>query len=164
MCTFQSVCWELVTYRKRTGAGVAGLQALIVATLAEIIGTSVDDDGALSPVSVSLPFCRGKSIHLTPTTLLGPITFTKLSLTEPLELPWASVSMLPRSPTWRFSSEGAPWLLPWGLTKTDRRKGSAPRSAWRTGREGLWAAGAYSEGRQASRRGRHRKSGRACHA
>jgi hypothetical protein len=49
-------------------------------------------------------------------TLSGPMILMNLSVTEPLELPWASVSMLPRSPTWRFSSVGAPCVLLCGLT------------------------------------------------
>lgn len=34
----------------------------------------------------------------------------------PFALPWPSVLMLPRSPTWRSESEGEPWPLPKGLT------------------------------------------------
>jgi hypothetical protein len=37
-------------------------------------------------------------------------------VTVPLPLPWASVSKLPRSPTWRFASVGAPCVFPCGLT------------------------------------------------
>jgi hypothetical protein len=49
-------------------------------------------------------------------TLSEPISLMSLSWTLPLELPWPSVLMLPRSPTWRSSSPGAPWVLLWGLT------------------------------------------------
>lgn len=51
-----------------------------------------------------------------PRTLSGPISLMNLSETEPLALPWASVLKLPRSPTWRSLSEGAPWVLLCGLT------------------------------------------------
>jgi hypothetical protein len=57
--------------------------------------------------------CKGR---LTPMTLSCPISLTNLSWTEPLALPWPSVLKLPRSPTWRFSSPGAPCSLPKGLT------------------------------------------------
>ena len=51
-----------------------------------------------------------------PRTLSGPISLMNLSETVPSALPWASVLKLPRSPTWRSLSEGAPWVLLWGLT------------------------------------------------
>ena len=51
-----------------------------------------------------------------PSTLSGPISLMNLSETLPVALPWASVLKLPRSPTWRSLSEGAPWVLLWGLT------------------------------------------------
>jgi hypothetical protein len=54
----------------------------------------------------------------TPKTLCSPINLMKLSLTLPLELPWASVLKLPRSPTWRSESDGAPCCLPCGLSTT----------------------------------------------
>ena len=38
----------------------------------------------------------------------------------PLEWPWSSVLKLPRSPTWRSVSEGAPCCLLWGLTVRSR--------------------------------------------
>ena len=40
---------------------------------------------------------------------------------EPTALPCASVWMLPRSPTWRSSSFGAPWVLEKGLTVDGQR-------------------------------------------
>jgi len=50
-----------------------------------------------------------------PITLSGPINLMSLSVVEPLPFPWPSVSKLPKSPTWRVSSWGAPWVFPWGL-------------------------------------------------
>ena len=38
----------------------------------------------------------------------------------PLEWPWSSVLKLPRSPTWRSVSEGAPCCLLKGLTVRNR--------------------------------------------
>jgi hypothetical protein len=52
----------------------------------------------------------------TPKTLCSPINLTCSSVMVPLALPWPSVLMLPRSPTWRSLSEGEPWGLPKGLT------------------------------------------------
>lgn len=49
-------------------------------------------------------------------TLSWPMSLMSLSVTEPWALPWPSVLKLPKSPTWRSSSEGAPCSLPWGLT------------------------------------------------
>lgn len=54
--------------------------------------------------------------QLTPITLWGPINLMSLSVTVPWPLPWASVLKFPRSPTWRISSPGAPWVLLNGLT------------------------------------------------
>jgi len=91
----------------RAGAGIAGLERLLVSALTKIVGTSVDDDGTLECVSNN----EDREFHpriRTPITLSGPISLTNLSLTVPLALPWASVLMLPRSPTWRTSSSGAP--------------------------------------------------------
>lgn len=49
-------------------------------------------------------------------TLSEPMSLISLSVTVPLALPWPSVLKLPKSPTWRSSSLGAPWVLLWGLT------------------------------------------------
>lgn len=65
------------------------------------------------------------------------MSLMNLSVTVPLELPWASVSMLPRSPTWRFSSVGAPWVLPWGLTGGRYRVSFYPTGKCWEGREPL---------------------------
>jgi len=56
-------------------------------------------------------------------TLSGPITLINLSSTLPLEFPSESVSIFPRSPTWRSVSVGAPWVFLNGLTgnKTEGR-------------------------------------------
>ncbi len=74
------------------------------------------DDSPLVNISICSLYSGAPFWGHTPTTLSGPMSLMKLSDTLPLELPWASVSMLPRSPTWRFSSPGAPCVLPWGLT------------------------------------------------
>jgi hypothetical protein len=116
---------------------VTGLEGVWVSSLAEVVGAGVDDDGAL----VELAFClillflrplnlekvaqgykreMGVWEHgrreLTPMTLSGPMSLISLSVVVPVEFPWASVLKLPRSPTWRSSSVGAPWFLPRGLT------------------------------------------------
>jgi hypothetical protein len=52
----------------------------------------------------------------TPRTLCSPINLTCESLMLPLPFPWPSVLKLPKSPTWRTSSEGAPCVLLKGLT------------------------------------------------
>lgn len=83
----------------RTGAGVASLEGFLVATLAEIVGAGVDDDGALEGQVSCVHVSRAIHVQRTPMTLWGPISLTRLSETEPLALPWPSVSMLPRSPT-----------------------------------------------------------------
>jgi len=73
----------------RAGAGVAGLQGLLIATLAEVISAGVDDNGALEEqrtLAITVwhrTGCEGR----TPMTLSGPISLTNLSLTVPLELP-----------------------------------------------------------------------------
>jgi len=46
---------------------------------------------------------------------VGPYNLTNLSVIEPFAKPEASVLMLPKSPTWRFSSDGPPWVLEKGL-------------------------------------------------
>jgi hypothetical protein len=75
----------------------------------------MDDHGALQKdQDFSVYLYLG--IRHTPITLSGPINLMSLSVTEPLLLPWASVSKLPRSPTWRVSSVGAPCVFPNGLT------------------------------------------------
>ena len=38
---------QMLHTASRAGAGVTGLQGLLVATLAEIVGAGVDDDGSL---------------------------------------------------------------------------------------------------------------------
>jgi len=50
-----------------------------------------------------------------PTMLVGPFKEMKLSLKEMVAVPYSSLSMFPRSPTCLTESEGAPWLLPYGL-------------------------------------------------
>lgn len=87
-----------------------------MATLAEIVGTGVNDDGALHTNQHLFSLTGKNPARHTPTTLWGPISLISLSVVEPLALPWPSVSTLPRSPTWRASSVGAPWFWPWGLT------------------------------------------------
>ena len=99
----------------RAGTSVASLLGLLVAALAEVVGAGVADDGALIDVSCAGRECARGSKR-TPMTLSEPISLMSLSWTLPLELPWPSVLMLPRSPTWRSSSPGAPWVLLWGLT------------------------------------------------
>jgi len=42
----------------RAGAGVASLERLLVATLAEVIGAGVDDDGALRALAFGHPTPR----------------------------------------------------------------------------------------------------------
>jgi hypothetical protein len=61
----------------------------------------------------SVPLC---TTMVRPSTLCGPMSLTCLSVMVPLARPSASVLKLPRSPTWRSSSSGAPWVLLWGLT------------------------------------------------
>lgn len=66
------------------------------------------------------PSAQGSAVQgnrgLTPRTLSAPISLTRRSCMVPTELPSASVLKLPRSPTWRSSSVGAPCVLPKGLT------------------------------------------------
>jgi hypothetical protein len=102
----------------RTRASVTRLLGLLVAALAEVVGAGVDDDGALRKVSLpsliqKFPKTLGRVVvqgegRLTPITLSDPISLISLSSWLPWQLPWPSVLKLPRSPTWRSSSEGAP--------------------------------------------------------
>lgn len=75
------------------------------------------------PISFLLSFSkRVMNIVLhTPKTLSGPISLMNLSVIVSLTLPWPSVLKFPRSPTWRSSSPGAPWVLLKGLTDSSRR-------------------------------------------
>ena len=66
----------------------------------------------------SVPLC---TTIVLPSTLSGPMSLTRLSVMLPWEWPWSSVLKLPRSPTWRSVSEGAPCCLLKGLT--GRRRG-----------------------------------------
>ncbi len=61
----------------------------------------------------SVPAC---TTMVRPRTLSGPISLTCSSVMEPFALPWPSVLKLPRSPTWRSLSAGAPCVLEKGLT------------------------------------------------
>lgn len=47
--------------------------------------------------------------------LKGPFKEIKLSVRERVAVPYSSLSMFPRSPTCLTESEGAPWVLPYGL-------------------------------------------------
>jgi len=69
----------------RASAGVARLQRLLVASLAEVVSAGVADDGPLATVSI----CASKYSlgEHTPMTLSGPMILINLSVTEPLELP-----------------------------------------------------------------------------
>ena len=61
----------------------------------------------------SVPAC---TTMVRPRILSGPISLTCLSVMLPLALPLPSVEKLPRSPTWRSLSSGAPCVLLRGLT------------------------------------------------
>ena len=65
----------------------------------------------------SVPLC---TTIVLPSTLSGPMSLTRLSVMLPWEWPWSSVLKLPRSPTWRSVSEGAPCCLLKGLTMRSR--------------------------------------------
>jgi hypothetical protein len=68
----------------RSSSGVSGLQGLFVTSLAEIISSGVDDNGALRNVSLY------SSLQLeehTPMTLSAPINLMSLSVVVPLPLP-----------------------------------------------------------------------------
>lgn len=56
----------------------------------------------------------------TPKTLSGPINLTCSSVMVPSALPCPSVWKLPRSPTWRSLSVGAPCVLEKGLTGLEK--------------------------------------------
>ena len=66
--------------------------------------------------SISVRMVVVMVIERTPITLSEPINLISLSDTLPWALPWPSVLKLHKSPTWRSSSSGAPWVLLWGLT------------------------------------------------
>jgi hypothetical protein len=68
----------------RSSSGVSGLQRLFVTSLAEIISSGVDDNGALRNVSLH-PSLRIEE-H-TPMTLSAPINLMSLSVVVPLPLP-----------------------------------------------------------------------------
>ena len=118
---------------------VPRLLALLGAASAQVVGAGVHDDGALFTFEKgpSRLACGrddgggadggrgelrmgkswgGRRLKLTPKTLSGPISLIRGSVCEPLAQPWPSVLKLPRSPTWRSESEGAPWVLEKGLT------------------------------------------------
>jgi hypothetical protein len=68
----------------RASSGVSGLQGLFITSLAEIISSRVDDNGALRNVSLY------PSLQLeehTPMTLSAPINLMSLSVVVPLPLP-----------------------------------------------------------------------------
>ena len=65
----------------------------------------------------SVPAC---TTMVRPSTLSEPMSLIWLSDREPLALPWLSVLKLPRSPTWRLVSVGAPCSLEKGLTGASR--------------------------------------------
>jgi hypothetical protein len=50
-----------------------------------------------------------------PRMLKGPFKEIKLSVKEMVAVPYSSLSMFPRSPTCLTESEGAPWVLSYGL-------------------------------------------------
>lgn len=77
----------------------------------------------------SVPAC---TTMVRPMTLWGPMSLTSLSVNEPLPLPCPSVSKLPRSPTWRSLSSGAPCSLPSGLTVYAELE-AAPIQCWMVG-------------------------------
>lgn len=47
--------------------------------------------------------------------LKGPFKVMRLSLRAMVAVPYSSLSMFPRSPTCLIESEGAPWVLSYGL-------------------------------------------------
>lgn len=63
-------------------------------------------------------------------------------MTEPVALPWASVVKLPRSPTWRSLSDGAPWVLEKGLTGQSISSWPGSSNLGRT----VWASGGAAVG------------------
>jgi hypothetical protein len=68
----------------RASSCVSGLQGLFITSLAEIISSGVDDNGALRNVSLY------SSLQLeehTPMTLSAPINLMSLSVVVPLPLP-----------------------------------------------------------------------------
>lgn len=96
------LCGDADDTAGRARARVARLLALLVPALSEIIGSRMDDDGSLQTWDVSILLGKevsAGSIQRTPRTLCSPISLMKLSVTLPLEFPWASVLKLPRSPT-----------------------------------------------------------------
>jgi len=70
--------------------------------------------------------CVPEGVFHTPRTLSGPISLMSLSVTVVFTLPWPSVSKLPKSPTWRSWSSGAPCVLLNGLTGWSRRISHQP--------------------------------------
>lgn len=112
-----------------TRPGVSSLLGLFRVSSAKIVSASMDDDSALQsthPPVVSLcpsfnqfdqASAKERNSLRTPSTLCSPISLISLSCTEPTALPCPSVRMLPKSPTWRSSSEGAPCVLENGLTE-----------------------------------------------
>jgi hypothetical protein len=123
----------------RAGTSIASLLGLLVSTLAEIVSAGVDDDGALLRVSTS-SLCMCERGTRTPMTLSEPINLINLSET----LPFAFVLKLPKSPTWRSSSSGAPCVLFCGLTVLVLARGPRVIEVWysvaRTVRSGAGAA------------------------
>jgi hypothetical protein len=97
----------------RSETSVSSLLRFLVITLAKIINTGVDNYCTLILVSNDL---ENIVSQLTPITLSGPINLMSLSVVLPLEFPWPSYFKLPKSPTWRVSSSGAPCVFPCGLT------------------------------------------------
>ena len=114
-----------------------------IVALAEVIGAGVDDNCTLSfAKSVVSKWlapdlealrrrearAKGGGMRRTPSTLFSPNNLIWLSFTSPLLLPWPSVSKLPRSPTWRSVSLGAPCCLPNGLTIQERERVGVSKS------------------------------------
>ena len=64
------------------GASVASLLGLLVSTLAEIIGASVDNNGALLRLVLVYQYVIGAK-GLTPMTLSDPMSLINLSWTHP---------------------------------------------------------------------------------
>lgn len=116
----------------RSSARIARLLRLLIAAFAKVISSGVDDDGTLSTMleQTSLSDRHLNAIwhpsnfwrRHTPMTLFSPINLTCESLMLPLPFPCPSVLKLPRSPTWRISSEGAPWVFWKGLTMQELRQ------------------------------------------
>ena len=100
----------------RSSASVPSNLALLMVSPAQVVSAGVDDKRSLFRWRQQLLYIHTTRMVHTPNTLSCPINLIYSSVMEPLELPWASVSKLPRSPTWRSESDGAPCCLENGLT------------------------------------------------